>query len=135
MTHLHVHTNFSRYDGVSTVQELVDQAVAHGHKSLAITNHGLDSMGDLFRFQQYAISKGVKPILGNESYLVEELVTMDGKKRKRTKNTHIILLASNKDGWKNLSAKIGVWSLVSQEKKGNFATIILLNSKISFYLH
>lgn len=33
-----------------------------------------------------------------------------------------------KDGWKNLSAKIGVWSLVLQEKKCNFATIILLNS-------
>ena len=102
MTHLHVHSNYSRYDGVSTVQELVDQAIAHGHKSLAVTNHGLDSMGDLFRFQQYALSKGVKPILGNESYLVEELVTMDGKKRKRTKNTHIILLASNETGWKNL---------------------------------
>ena len=33
-----------------------------------------------------------------------------------------------KDGWKNLSAKIGAWSLVLQEKKCNFATIILLNS-------
>ena len=102
MTHLHVHTNFSRYDGVSTCQEMVDQAIAHGHKSLAITNHGLDSMGDLFQFQQYAKEKGIKPILGNEGYLVEELVTMDGKKRKRTHYNHIILLASNEQGWKNL---------------------------------
>lgn len=102
MTHLHVHTVFSRYDGISTCQEMVDQAVAHGHKSLAITNHGLDSMGDLFQFQKYAKEKGIKPILGNEGYLVEELVTMDGKKRKRTHYNHIILLASNEQGWKNL---------------------------------
>lgn len=102
MTHLHTHTIFSTYDGVSTCQEMVDQAVAHGDKSLAITNHGLSAMGDLFRFQQYAESKGIKPILGNESYVVEELVTMNGKKRVRTKNNHIILLASNEKGWKNL---------------------------------
>lgn len=102
MTHLHVHTVYSRYDGVSTCQEMVDQAVANGHKSLAITNHGLDSMGDLFQFQQYAKSKGVKPILGCESYLVDELVTMEGRKRKRTHYNHIILLASSEIGWKNL---------------------------------
>ena len=102
MVHLHVHTNFSRYDGVSTCQEMVDQAVTHGHKSLAITNHGLDSMGDLFQFQQYAKEKGIKPILGCESYLVDELVTTEGKKRKRTHYNHIILLVSNETGWKNL---------------------------------
>lgn len=102
MTHLHTHTIFSTYDGVSTCQEMVDQAIKHGDKALAITNHGLGAMGDLFRFQLYAKEKGIKPILGNESYVVEELVTMSGKKRVRTKNTHIILLAKNEQGWKNL---------------------------------
>lgn len=102
MTHLHTHTVYSRYDGVSTCQEMVDQAVLHGHKALAITNHGLDSMGDLFQFQLYAKEKGVKPILGNEAYLVEELVTTENKKRKRTHYNHIILLAKNSEGWKNL---------------------------------
>ena len=101
-THLHVHTVYSRYDGVSTCQEMVEQAIAHGHKALAITNHGLDSMGDLYQFQQYAKEKGIKPILGCEGYLVDELVTMEGKKRKRTHYNHIILLASNHQGWKNL---------------------------------
>lgn len=102
MTHLHTHTLFSSYDGVSSCQEMVDQAVLHGDKSLAITNHGLSAMGDLYQFQLYAKEKGIKPILGNESYVVEELVTMNGKKRVRTKNTHIILLAKNEEGWKNL---------------------------------
>ena len=101
-TQLHVHTNYSKYDGISTCQEMVDQAIAHGHKALAITNHGLDSMGDLYQFQQYAKEKGIKPILGCEGYLVDELVTMEGKKRKRTHYNHIILLASNHQGWKNL---------------------------------
>lgn len=102
MTHLHCHTVYSTYDGVSTCQELVDQAVLKGHKSLAITNHGLSAMGDLFAFQQYAKQKGIKPILGNEAYVVDELEKIDGKKRIRTKNNHIILLASNKKGWENL---------------------------------
>ena len=101
MVHLHVHSkNGSFYDGVSDVTELVDQAVNNGHKALALTDHGM--MSGLFKFQQYAISKGVKPILGMEGYLVEELVTMEGKKRKRTHYNHIILLASNETGWKNL---------------------------------
>ena len=101
MTHLHVHSkNGSFYDGVSDVTELVDQAVNNGHKAIALTDHGM--MSGLFKFQQYAISKGVKPILGMEGYLVEELVTMNGKKRQRTHYNHIILLASNETGWKNL---------------------------------
>lgn len=100
--HLHLHSRYSSYDGVSSCQQLVDQAVGHGHQAMALTNHGLGSMGDLLTFQQYAKSKGVKPVLGNEAYLVEELVATDGKKRKRTKNTHIILLAKNETGWKNL---------------------------------
>lgn len=101
MTHLHVHSKEgSHYDAVSSVTELVDQAVLHGHKSLAITDHG--QMCGLFKFQEYAKSKGIKPILGDEAYLVEELVTMDGKKRKRTHYNHIILLAANKKGWENL---------------------------------
>jgi DNA polymerase-3 subunit alpha len=114
LTHLHVHSVYSKYDGISTVQELVDQAVEHGHNALAITNHGLDSMGDLFAFQQYAKKKGIKPILGNESYLVEELITMSGKKRVRTKNNHIILLAANEAGWKNL-CKLSYISNVDEE--------------------
>ena len=101
MVHLHTHSkNGSFYDGVSDVTELVDQAVAHGHKALAITDHGM--MSGLFKFQQYAKQKGIKPILGMEGYLVEELVTMNGKKRQRTHYNHIILLASNEIGWKNL---------------------------------
>lgn len=101
MVHLHVHSKEgSFYDAVSSVTELVDQAVNNGHKAIALTDHGM--MSGLFKFQQYAISKGIKPILGMEGYLVEELVTMEGKKRKRTHYNHIILLASNETGWKNL---------------------------------
>lgn len=102
MTHLHTHTTMSIYDGISSAQELVEQAVKKGHKALAITNHGLGAMGDLFAFQNYAKEKNIKPILGNEAYVVDELVKTDGKKRVRTKNNHIILLAKNKQGWENL---------------------------------
>ena len=114
MTHLHAHTVFSTYDGISTCQEMIDQAVAHEHKSLAITNHGLSSMGDLLAFQRYAKEKGIKPILGNEAYIVDELVSMNGKKRVRTKNNHIILLAKNKKGWENLCHLSYIYNLDEQ---------------------
>lgn len=101
MTHLHVHSrNGSFYDGVSDVTELVDQVVAHGDKAMALTDHG--QMGGLFKFQEYAKKKGIKPILGVEAYAVEELVTIENEKRVRTPYTHIILLAKDKIGWQNL---------------------------------
>lgn len=99
-THLHVHSRGSVYDGISDVTELVDQAVKNGDKSLAITDHG--SMSELFKFQEYAKKQNIKPILGIEGYLVDELVTIEGKKRKRTHYNHVIMLASNEQGWKNI---------------------------------
>lgn len=100
MTHLHVHSIYSVYDGVSSPEQLVDEAVRQGAKALALTDHG--AMGGLFRFQQAAKNKGIKPILGVEGYVVEELITMNGKKRVRTQNNHLIMLAKNKQGWENL---------------------------------
>lgn len=99
-THLHVHSRGSVYDGISDVTELVDQAVKNGDKALAITDHG--SMSELFKFQEYAKKQNIKPILGIEGYLVDELVTIEGKKRKRTHYNHVIMLASNEQGWKNI---------------------------------
>lgn len=100
MTHLHVHSRGSIYDGVSDVTELVDRAAELNQKAIAITDHGV--MSELFKFQQYAKTKDIKPILGIEGYLVDELMTVENKKRKRGHYNHIILLAANETGWKNL---------------------------------
>lgn len=98
---LHNHSIYSALDAVCTPEQLIDKAVEYGHKAIAITEHG--NFNSIPRFQMYAISKGIKPILGMEGYVVETLQKFDEKgKRVREKNNHIILHAMNETGWRNL---------------------------------
>lgn len=98
---LHLHTSFSIYDALNTPAQMIDQVVKHSHSACAITDHG--SMAGTYTFQKAALKAGVKPLLGMEAYVVKDLITTDEKeKRIKTKNNHIILIAKNKEGWKNL---------------------------------
>ncbi len=99
-TQLHMHTCFSIYDAINTPEEMVQKAVEKGHPAIAITDHGV--MGGCYRLQKAALKNGIKPILGMEGYVVNELINMDGKKRTRVPNNHIILLAKNNEGWHSL---------------------------------
>lgn len=93
--HLHVHTCYSVNDGLSKVNELVDRASELGMKSLAITEHG--NMFSAVKFYKACKKKGIKPIIGIEMY-----VQPKGKKVKERDNRHLILLAKNDIGYKNL---------------------------------
>lgn len=98
---LHNHSIYSAMDAVCTPEQLIDKAVEYGHKAIAITEHG--NFNSIPRFQKYALSKGIKPILGMEGYIVETLQKFDDKgKRIREKNNHVVLHAMNETGWKNL---------------------------------
>ena len=98
---LHLHSSFSIMDAVDPPEVLVDRAFEKGHSAIAITDHG--NLSGTLRLQRYAISKGIKPILGMEGYVVKDLKREDEKeKRIRDKNNHIILHAMNEQGWKNI---------------------------------
>ena len=60
--HLHLHTEYSLLDGCCRIKQLIDRAAELGQKSLAITDHGV--MYGVIDFYKYAVSKGVKPIIG-----------------------------------------------------------------------
>ncbi len=103
--HLHVHTQFSLLDGANKVGPLIDHAKASGMDAIAITDHG--NMFGAVEFFKKAKEKGVKPIIGCEAYLAP------GKRTDRTQiaksddfenggNFHLILLAQNKIGYRNL---------------------------------
>lgn len=98
----HLHTNYSTYDALNTPAQMIEQAKKHGHSACAITDHGV--LGGTYAFQKAALAAGIKPLLGMEGYSAFNLVDMDttGKKRIKTKNNHIILLAKNEAGWKSL---------------------------------
>ncbi|MCL1996155.1 MAG: DNA polymerase III subunit alpha [Defluviitaleaceae bacterium] len=99
-THLHVHTEYSLLDGSAKIAELVAHAKALGMHSLAITDHGV--MYGAINFYKEAKTQGIKPIIGCEVYVAAG----DCKSREMTKenrnNYHLVLLAENMQGYKNL---------------------------------
>lgn len=98
-THLHVHTEFSLLDGASRISKLVSRAKELGMNSLAITDHGV--MFGVVDFYKECKKQGIKPIIGCEVYTAKRKYTdKDGDKDKY--QGHLILLAKNEIGYKNL---------------------------------
>ncbi|MEP0862068.1 MAG: DNA polymerase III subunit alpha [Ignavibacterium sp.] len=105
--HLHNHTHFSLQDGACTVDDLVLAAKKHNMKSVALTDHGV--LYGVTQFYKKAVKEGIKPIIGMEAYIVREGSRFDrgkveetnGKKKSKHYN-HLILLAKNETGYKNL---------------------------------
>ena len=94
--HLHTHSEYSRLDGLSRVEDLIDKAIKYGQKALAITDHG--HMGSVPELYTIAKQKGIKAIIGQEFYVVDDVTIRErGEKRK-----HLVLLALNRDGYKTL---------------------------------
>ena len=97
--HLHTHTAYSLLDGEGTIPRLVDRAAELGQTALAITDHG--NMYGVIDFYEYARSKGIKPILGCEVYVAARS-RFDKTHEFDSQSCHLILLAENETGYKNL---------------------------------
>lgn len=98
--HLHVHTEYSLLDGVNNIRKLIKHARNLNMRSLAITDHG--NLYGIIEFYQQAVNNGIKPIIGQEFYVSP--VDLDDKdaNRQKTKNQHLVLLARNEKGLRNL---------------------------------
>jgi len=92
--HLHNHSDYSLLDGMVKIEEYVYGARRMGMKAIALTDHG--TLAGLTKFHKECRKAGVKPILGCEFYLAED---MKDKERKRK---HLTVLAKNHTGYKNL---------------------------------
>ncbi|MDR1496566.1 MAG: DNA polymerase III subunit alpha, partial [Clostridiales Family XIII bacterium] len=98
-THLHVHTEYSLLDGAARIGELVKQAKKLNMTSLAITDHG--NMFGVVEFYKACKEEGIKPILGCEVYMAaRRMEDMDAERDKH--QSHLVLLAENMTGYKNL---------------------------------
>jgi DNA polymerase-3 subunit alpha len=97
--HLHVHTEYSLLDGLSQIDRLMGRAAELEMKSLAITDHGvMFGVVDFFRSAQ---KHNIQPIIGMEAYLAKRgMEDRDPKLDKRP--YHMLLLAKNQTGYKNL---------------------------------
>ncbi|HXF28525.1 MAG TPA: PHP domain-containing protein, partial [Chlamydiales bacterium] len=97
--HLHTHSHYSLLDGLPKIPELVDYVKELGMDSVALTDHGV--MYGAVEFFKEAKAKGVKPIIGCEVYMATEKHT-DKRPNIDSKSYHMILLAKNAVGYKNL---------------------------------
>ncbi len=94
--HLHVHTEYSLLDGAAKVDDLIDYLVKNNIDACAVTDHG--NMYASLYFAEECVKKGIKYIIGCELYATDDHFD----KRYGTKTEHIVLLAKNKTGYKNI---------------------------------
>lgn len=140
-THLHVHSHYSLLDGLPKIDDLIERATHLGMTSLALTDHG--NMYGLIEFYQKAQKAGIKPILGVEAYVARR-TRFDKEAGEDTKPYHLILLAENFTGYKNLIKLITKanlegfyykpridWDLLAEYHEGLIASSGCLNGEIS----
>jgi DNA polymerase-3 subunit alpha len=92
--HLHVHSQYSILDGAAAIGALVNKAKDDGMEALALTDHG--NMFGTKEFHATCLKAGIKPIIGVEAYLVDDMTAKDKS------NFHVVLLAKNEKGYRNL---------------------------------
>lgn len=110
-SHLHNHSYYSVLDGLSSPEAMVDACIENGSRALALTDHG--SCGGWLKFQNACLEKGVKPILGNEVYLCPDHKSRDPKDPRY----HLVLLARNKTGLKNIMDLTSISEIQGKYKK------------------
>jgi DNA polymerase-3 subunit alpha len=94
--HLHVHSEYSLLDGACNIDNLAERAAAFGQPALGLTDHGV--MNGAVELYKACKKNGIKPILGLEAYLCDD-VTSEAIKFERN---HLTLLAHDDDGFRNL---------------------------------
>jgi DNA polymerase-3 subunit alpha len=96
--HLHLHSQFSLLDGANRLDDVIKAAVEAGMPAMALTDHG--NMFGAIEFYNKARAAGIKPIVGMEAYVAQ------GSRLDRTpgrgSSNHLVLLARNEQGYRNL---------------------------------
>ena len=103
--HLHIHSEFSLLDGANRIKDIPKRAKELGMDSIAITDHGV--MYGVIDFYNACKEEGVKPIIGCEVYVAPRS-RFDKEPGIDNKYNHLILLAKNQQGYKNLSKLVSL---------------------------
>ncbi len=98
--HLHNHTEYSFLDGAMRITDMVKRAKEYGMPALAITDHG--GLFGAVEFYNACMGAGIKPVLGFEAYVAPRSRKDRTGSRDEKSNNHLVLLARNEEGWKNL---------------------------------
>jgi len=112
---LHIHSDYSLLDGASQLPELVERAVELGMPAIALTDHGV--MYGAIELLKVCRGRSIKPIIGNEMYVINADIEKKGRYRKY----HQVVLAKNNQGYKNLVKLTTISHLRGFQGKGIFA--------------
>jgi len=139
--HLHNHSHYSLLDGLTKFDEMINFAKAQGSPAVALTDHG--SMYGVIEFYQKAKKAGIKPIIGVETYLAPNS-RLDKNTRDDGRGYHLLLLAKNNLGYKNLIKLVSAahlegfyykprldWELLIKYHEGLIASTACLGGEIS----
>jgi DNA polymerase III subunit alpha len=96
--HLHLHSQYSLLDGANRLDDVIAAAAAAGMPALALTDHG--NLFGAIEFYKRARAAGVKPIVGIEAYVADDMT--DRTPRRGGGANHLVLLAKNEAGYRNL---------------------------------
>ncbi|MDI6716001.1 MAG: DNA polymerase III subunit alpha [Actinomycetota bacterium] len=96
--HLHTHSEFSLLDGASRIKNMIGKAKQLGMPAIALTDHGV--MYGIIDFYLEAVKQGIKPIIGCEVYVAPG--SRFDKTKSEESNSHLVLLAENEQGYRNL---------------------------------
>ena len=142
---LHVHTQYSLLDGAIRIGDLIEKAVEYKMPAVAITDHG--NLFGAVKFYKKAVSAGIRPIIGCEVYVAPGLHTDRDKNGDKSLNYHLILLAKDLNGYKNLVTLVsrayteGFYykprvdkGLLEQYSGGLIALTACLKGEVPYYL-
>lgn len=112
---LHIHSDYSLLDGASQLPPLVERAKEMGMSAIALTDHGV--MYGAVELLKVCQSAGIKPIIGNEMYVINGDIT----KQERRPRYHQVVLAKNTQGYKNLVKLTTLSHLEGVQGRGIFS--------------
>ena len=104
-THLHVHSEYSLLDGMCRIKEIPKRAKELGQTAVALTDHGV--MYGAVEFYKTCKKQGIKPIIGCEVYVAPKSRT-DKDGGRDDSPYHLVLLAKNEEGYRNLFHMVSV---------------------------
>src|SRR5580658_3771862 len=106
--HLHLHSEYSLLDGACRIDDLVHKAVDLGMPAIGLTDHGV--MYGSMEFYQKCTKAGIKPLVGCEVYVATR-ARHQRESKKLDDSQHLVLLAMNETGYRNLLKLVSIASL------------------------